>query len=156
MQNRSRWVVIEKKFIGLTFLFLLFSVAVSFARQDSETIAESQQLLQLQIPVITDSTLNSAGVIFFGDYPGWRYSPDDSTDFLRADYDDSHWMEMGPTELSLDEHINNNGYLKGWFRLKFQLDSTLTNQALFLRIGTWGAAEVYIDGVLEGSYGKVS
>jgi signal transduction histidine kinase len=108
------------------------------------------------IPILSDSMLSDTGVILLSSLPGWVYSPYDSTQFKDSDYNDSDWQMMNPAELSLDEHINFNGYLKGWFRFRFQLDSTLTRQALFLRIGTWGATEIYVDGELEASFGRVS
>src|SRR5690606_34276460 len=49
-----------------------------------------------------------------------------------------------------------NGYIKGWMRFAFQVDSTMVNRGLFLRSGTWGAMEVYVNGEFEQSFGVVS
>lgn len=144
-------------------LFLIMSVVTSTSGQDVagdsltteiEVVASSDTINS--IPVLSDSLFDDIGIIFLSEFGGWKYSTEDSTQFLDPDYDDRHWQDLNPADISLEENQNSNDYIKGWFRFRFQLDSTMTSQNLYLRLGTWGAAEVYINGVLQGTFGKVS
>lgn len=119
---------------------------------DTSVISDSLN----SIPVLSDSLFDDIGVIFLSDFDGWKYSTEDSLEFKDPNYDDSHWFDLNPADLSLEENQNNNDYIKGWFRFRFRLDSTMTSQTLYLRLGTWGAAEVYVDGILQGTFGQVS
>jgi len=106
-------------------------------------------------PILSDSLFDDIGVISLSEFDGWKYTTEDSIAFKDPNYDDAHWVDLNPADLSLEEN-HNNDYIKGWFRFRFRLDSTMTSQTLHLRLGTWGAAEVYVDGILQGTFGQVS
>ncbi len=149
----------SKNFIFATYLVVLLGTHISLMAQSDpiEQFASSVNIDSIYTtPVLSDSLFDDIGVIFLSDFDGWKYSTEDSVAFKDPDYDDSHWQQLNPADLSLEEDQNNNDYIKGWFRFNFQLDSTLTSQTLYLRLGTWGAAEVYINGVLQGNFGQVS
>lgn len=152
VSNSSRFSMKKNFFQGLVFAIMLLISPLAYGQEVDSTVVT----IDSSIPVLSDSMFSETGVIFLGELPGWRYTTDDSFDFKEPSFDDSSWEILSPAELSLDDHINTNGYLKGWFRLRFMVDSTMTKQSLFLRVGTWGANEIYIDGVLEDSFGQVS
>jgi signal transduction histidine kinase len=131
---------------------------LGYAQTESDTlqIIEPSTVLSHTVPVLSDSLFDDIGVIFLSDFDGWKYTTNDSLSFKEGEYDDRHWEQLNPADISLEDHKNNNDYIKGWFRFRFQLDSTLTSQTLYLRLGTWGAAEVYVDGILQGTFGQVS
>lgn len=152
VSNSSRFSMKKNLFPGLVFAIMLLFGPLAYGQEVDSTVVT----IDSTIPVLSDSMFSETGVILLGELPGWRYSTDDSFDFKEPSFDDSTWEILSPAELSLEKHINTNGYLKGWYRFRFEVDSTMINQSLFLRVGTWGATEIYIDGVLEDSFGQVS
>lgn len=143
-------------FVGFICFFPISeSNAVSLMYSQDSISADSTDV-GLVIPVLSDSLFNDVGVIFLSDFDGWKFTTNDSPEFKEKDYDDSLWEDLNPSDISLEENKNTNDFIKGWFRFKFQLDSTLTSQTLYLRLGTWGASEVYVDGMLQGTFGQVS
>ncbi|HAC15854.1 MAG TPA: hypothetical protein DCE78_07920 [Bacteroidetes bacterium] len=140
-------------------LFLVFSlVHTDILAQDSRPeISDTTTVDSIDIPVVlSDSMFTEIGVIQLGELDGWYYTPTDSAHYRNVDINLSNWERLKPSELAMPDHINNNGYIKGWMRFKFQVDSTMVNRGLFLRSGTWGAMEVYVNGEFEQTFGVVS
>ena len=59
------------------------------------------------------------------------------------------------TVLTLDDLPKSGWNGIGWFRLRLKVDESLTNQQLALIMDHWGASEIYVDGRLIKSFGKV-
>ena len=140
-------------------LFLVFNLVHTdiIAQNSSPEFSDTITVNSIDIPVVlSDTMFTETGVIQLGELDGWYYTPTDSAHFRNVDINLSHWERLKPSELMMPEHINNNGYVKGWMRFTFQIDSTLVNRALFLRSGTWGAMEIYVNGVHEQTFGIVS
>jgi signal transduction histidine kinase len=94
-------------------------------------------------------------VIQLGQLDGWVYMSGNVANGADPKLDVSDWQALKPADLS-EEHLNTDGVIDGWFRLKFRLDSTLVDTPLFWRMGTWGAIDLYVDGVLVKQYGTTS
>lgn len=86
---------------------------------------------------------------------GWLYNPTDDKQFALKDYPDSNWAvtSSGLTVHEI-EKINYKGF--GWFRYHLKIDSNEKKQSHVLYLRQNGASEIYIDGVLTKTYGKVS
>lgn len=83
----------------------------------------------------------------------WKYHPGDSAEWADPLYDDSAW-EIAQTGLSPDRLPQNGWPGTGWFRLHIEIDSTLLNKPLGLRIRQAGSAEIFLDGKLLFSQGQ--
>lgn len=86
---------------------------------------------------------------------GWKFQPGDNMAWAKPDVDDSRWQAIDPL---LDLH-----YLPqirkspiGWFRIKFQVDSSLLNKPLALQVNQHIASQIYLNGKLLQRYGRVS
>jgi two-component system, NtrC family, sensor kinase len=104
--------------------------------------------------VASDSMITN-NVLNLGANEGWRFQAGDNPQWADPDFDDSKWIAFKPAGLS--QPIPDSlwqGY--GWFRFRFAADSTIYNKDWSLYFFTWGAADVYLDGKLIKSYGKVS
>ena len=86
----------------------------------------------------------------------WKWHAGDNPDFAKPDFDDSKWESIDPTKDLMDlPQISRNGKI-GWFRLKFKIDTSLTNSVIGATINQVGASEIYIDDKLLIKYGKIS
>ncbi len=94
-------------------------------------------------------------VIMLGQLDGWRYTSGNVANGAYPNLDLTDWQTVRPTDIS-DSLLNNRGVVDGWFRIRVRLDSSLTDIPLFWRIGTWGAIDMYVDGVLVKQYGITS
>ena len=84
----------------------------------------------------------------------WRYHAGDDLSWAKPRYDDSEWEWVDPSL----EHGNlpEQGWPgRGWFRMRVAIDSTLWNVPLALDHLQWGASEIYLNGRLLYSFGKV-
>ena len=85
----------------------------------------------------------------------WKYHSGDDTRWADPGYDDSHWDTLS-TELNLVKL--GDSVFKGqcWFRLHIRIDSSLRNKAYALLMDQQGASEIYLNGKLINTFGKVS
>lgn len=84
----------------------------------------------------------------------WLYSPGDNLKWADPDFDDSEWAIMQSAMLVTDLAENEWTGI-GWFRLHLRVDSSLWNKLLSLRLGHLGASELYLNGHLIRTQGKV-
>ncbi len=83
----------------------------------------------------------------------WKFHPGDDPAFAAAGFDDSSWQETD-TRLRAGERPEDWHGL-GWFRLRLAVSSGLRGVPLGLTLRQFGAAEVYLDGVLLYTLGTV-
>lgn len=114
------------------------------------TVAAAQDTV-----VVISKDMIENEVIQLGQLDGWRYMPGNLPNGAEPSLETSEWQRLKPFELG-EEQLNEAGAIDGWFRFKFRLDSTFADTPLFWRMGTWGAIDLYIDGVLVNRYGKTS
>jgi signal transduction histidine kinase len=84
----------------------------------------------------------------------WRYHPGDDPAWADPDYDDRDW-EVTSTALAAGELPESGWSGIGWFRLHVTLDPALWERPLTLLVGQTGASEIYLNGELEVSLGRV-
>lgn len=118
-------------------------------------IMRSQAGFSQNSTVIITKGMIENDVIQLGKLDGWLYMPGDVPDGASTGLDVSGWQSLKPSDLG-SQHLNDQGAIDGWFRLRFRLDSTLVDTPLFWRMGTWGAIDLYVDGVLVKQYGVTS
>ncbi len=88
--------------------------------------------------------------------PQVKYQLGDNPEWANPEFDDSNWPLMRDTRLMENSEVSKQWNGIGWFRLKFQADSSLLNRPLFLTTRQSCAMEIYIDGRLWTQIGKVS
>lgn len=86
---------------------------------------------------------------------GWKYSPNDDPRFADPQFDDRAWNTISTTALNLDHLPQSRWQGIGWFRLRLRVDETIAKQPLCLLLEQWGASEIWLDGRLLQSVGKV-
>ena len=86
----------------------------------------------------------------------WSYQKGDNMDWSDPKFDDSSWTKISSYNLNKPDNkiIGGNNEIV-WFRKPIKTDSTL-NDAIVLKIYQVGASEIYLDGKLIHSLGKVS
>jgi two-component system, NtrC family, sensor kinase len=84
---------------------------------------------------------------------GWLFEEGHDTLWAKESFNAASWHKMQPNELKIN-NVGKNGRVEGWFRLKFKLDSTFNNIPLGLKMGTWAALDVYLDGKLLKAFGN--
>lgn len=83
-----------------------------------------------------------------------EYQIGEDTSWSDTDYDDSNWKFINPAIRKEDfQNINWTGNI--WFRNKIYVDSSLLNKAFGLYFVGTGAYEIYLNGELIYSFGKV-
>jgi len=87
----------------------------------------------------------------------WRYLPEnlDKTVSTLPDFENSSWQPINP-QLWLDSLSSDIFQTGGWFRLDFSMDNKLKAKPFALLIDQRGASEIYLDGKLIQTLGKVS
>lgn len=85
----------------------------------------------------------------------WRYHPGDDSLWASPDFNTADW-DMVKTSMYFEDFPINNWKGIGWFRKVIAIDSALCNKMLDLRIHHYGASEIYINGKLKYSIGKIN
>ncbi len=86
----------------------------------------------------------------------WKYKAGDKPEWANPDFDDTSWQTFIDDNLyneEIQEKAKKTGII--WYRKKISIDST-TTQKLVIAIYQSGASEIYLDGELIHSLGKVS
>lgn len=86
----------------------------------------------------------------------WKYHPGDNPDWANPDFDDTTWKYLSPF-ITQDKSIDKEWQGIGWFRLNISVpDEELWNKPLAILVSYQaGASEIYLDGELIYSFGKV-
>ncbi len=85
---------------------------------------------------------------------GWKWHTGDNPDFAKTNLDDSKWENIDPTK-PINQLRNVIAAEKGWFRLSLNIDSSMTANVQCLLIKQAGAAEIYFDGQLLRTLGRI-
>ncbi len=86
---------------------------------------------------------------------GWKYQAGDEMAWAAKDFNDGDWALIESSRLS-EEDFNSIAWSgRAWFRLRVQVDESLVDQPVALRVWHWGASEIYIDGNLVKRFGKI-
>jgi serine phosphatase RsbU (regulator of sigma subunit) len=84
-------------------------------------------------------------------YPNhYTFRSGDEMEWAKALYDDVGWKNYSFSEFPFDEWED-----IGWFRVKIKIDTSLWNVPLGIAVKQIGAIDIYLDGNLVKSFGKV-
>jgi len=83
----------------------------------------------------------------------WKYHPGDDKTWASPDYDDDEW-ELIPTYFTDPDSISVWEGI-GWFRARIDVDSVLLNKPFAILVRQIGASEIYLNGILVHSMGKI-
>ena len=84
----------------------------------------------------------------------WKYHAGDNPEWASPNFDDSDW-EIVRTDLRRKQLPKDGWPGIGWFRLHVVVDSTLWHKPLALTMFQYGASELYLNGELLYTTGKV-
>jgi serine phosphatase RsbU (regulator of sigma subunit) len=113
--------------------FLVFLFFLVLSSSDEERITLSYD------------SLKDVNSILLND--GWKFSPVEDSSWTESDYNDSTWIIADP-HVYPDSRIKKDWKGIGWFRLKFNIDSTLYSKALRLAFYSAGDIQFYHNGNL--------
>ena len=113
--------------------FLLFLPILVISSSDQERITLSY------------NSFKDVNSILLND--GWKYSPSEDSSWTNTYYNDSSWIKADP-HLYPDSKITKDWKGVGWFRLEFNIDSTLYNKALRIAFYSAGDIQFYHNGDL--------
>ncbi len=85
---------------------------------------------------------------------GWNYHKGDDIKWADPLLDDSKWQHLS-SNFNLSKIPENTFENIGWFRLHIIVDTLLVDKTLALLLTQSGASEVYLDGKLLYSFGKI-
>ena len=85
----------------------------------------------------------------------WKYHAGDSLRWADTVYNDSDWKSYR-SKLSFKLVQDKTFESTGWFRLRIHLDTSCVGKFLGISISQMGASEVYVDGKLVQSFGKIN
>jgi signal transduction histidine kinase len=92
-------------------------------------------------------------VILLSPMKGWLFKEGNNQSWANKDITLDGWKKMSPTELSA-KYADKSGKAEGWFRFKFELDSSFHNFLVGFRRGCWAATDLYLDGNFLASFGN--
>ena len=105
-----------------------------------------------QTAIFKIDSLPQAGVLLD---KNWKYHAGDNPDFAKPEFDDSAWENIDPSK-DLKEIPQLWKTDIGWFRFKFDADTSLVNKSIALLVAQTGASEIFLNGQLIGTFGKIS
>ncbi|WP_164490005.1 sensor histidine kinase [Runella sp. SP2] len=87
---------------------------------------------------------------------GWKWHAGDNPDFAKPDFDDSKWENIDPnTDIyNIPQKVYNQSV--SWLRIHLEFDSSLVNKLIVFQINQNIASEIYYNGNLIKTYGKIS
>lgn len=84
----------------------------------------------------------------------WKYHSGDNTEWAKPDFDDTLW-QTAASSFSTDNFDSLRWNSTGWFRTRLNVDPALWGKTFGMKITQMGASEIYYNGRLLKSFGKV-
>ncbi|MGE5353393.1 MAG: SpoIIE family protein phosphatase [Acidobacteriota bacterium] len=84
----------------------------------------------------------------------WKYHEGDNPEWAKADFNDSLWKTEA-SNFTADNFIDLGWKNIGWFRTRLKVDRALWNKTFGMNVTQLGASEIYYNGRLLKSFGKV-
>ena len=126
---------------------VLFSILCSTLFISKSSYPQSSDTVYIYSGTIKESTIELDNL--------WRYHPGDNPLWASPDYNTADW-DMVNTMMYFEDFPINDWEGIGWFRKVIAIDSALYNKTLDLRIHHYGASEIYVNGKLQCSIGKIN
>ena len=113
-------------------------------------------LCRAQDTVVTlspDLYINNLEQIAIGGMEGWVFKAGNDTTWKTNNIDGKGWEKLRPDQLTA-KYADKNGRVEGWFRIKIKLDSSFTSHLVGLKMISWAASDIYINGSYLTSFGN--
>jgi two-component system, NtrC family, sensor kinase len=91
--------------------------------------------------------------VFIAMKDGWVFRKGNDKLWSGKDINTSGWEKIKPSEFT-GKYADQNGKAEGWFRIKIKMGGDLGNQLTGIKISTWAAFDLYIDGRFISSFGS--
>jgi len=130
----------------LTIVFAFSYVLLSAQSANSLKVKKNELITQTRLDTLENG-------IFLN--KNWKYQPGDKPFWANKEFDDSAWP-VGKTKFKVDSIVEKGWNGIAWFRLSFQIDSSLFNRVIAFTMSQDGASEIYLNGKLIKSYGEIS
>jgi hypothetical protein len=128
------------------FSFLLFFLACYFSHSQNTRIFKLDSL-----PKVSEKSYSYSEVTID---KNWLYHKGDDSLWAKPEFDDSSWDTLNPI-LYLSKLPPQTFEKIGWFRVHLVVDTSLTNKTLALLVSQNGASEIYLNGKLIHTFGKI-
>lgn len=97
-------------------------------------------------------SLPSQGVLL---EKGWTFHAGDNPEWAKTGFNDSKWEAILPTnDIKAIPQLWKTE--RGWFRLRFSVDSAMAWKSLAILVQQTGASEIFLNGELIGQFGEFS
>jgi two-component sensor histidine kinase len=103
-----------------------------------------------------DTNLLKEGLLELKFKDTWRYHAGDSLAWANPNFDDAQWYKIDPIGLKAYNMPDSLWQGFGWWRITFTANPQIIKDIERLYFYSWGAAEIYLDGELVGTYGSFS
>ena len=103
-----------------------------------------------------DANLLKEGLLELKFKDTWRYQPGDSLAWANPNFDDAQWYKIDPIGFKAYNIPDSLWQGFGWWRITFTANPKIIKDIERLYFYSWGAAEIYLDGELVGTYGSFS
>jgi serine phosphatase RsbU (regulator of sigma subunit) len=135
----------------LVLILHLILVVFGFICQTSAQESEPVSVTGIRVLTLEDIEKGGASLV------NWKYHPGDDPEWANPAFDDTEWESTVSTQLFLNEMPRSGWEGIGWFRLRLSVpDERLWHTPLALQvIYQAGASEIYLDGELIYTFGKV-
>src|SRR5450432_1547442 len=122
-------------------ILLLLLLPVLGMTQDSVTLIS---------PTDFDKT---SGQVYIATMDGWVFREGNDTAWAGKDIESKDWQKLKPSELSA-KYADKNGKAECWFRIKIKMSPDLGDQSMGIKIHTWAATDLYVNGNFISSFGS--
>ncbi len=95
----------------------------------------------------------SSGLVYVATMDGWVFREGNDTAWAGKDLETRGWQKLKPSELSAG-YADKNGKLECWFRIKIKMSPELGDQSMGIKIDTWAATDLYVNGNFISSFGS--
>jgi two-component sensor histidine kinase len=129
------------------YLYLFISTFIIFNFGDLNCNAQKPNL---------DANLLKEGLLELKFKDTWRYHAGDSLAWANPNFDDAQWHKIDPIGLKAYNMPDSLWQGFGWWRITFTANPKIIKEIERLYFYSWGAAEIYLDGELVGTYGSFS
>ncbi len=111
-------------------------------------------MAQDSVTIISPSDFNkTSDQVFVAKMNGWFFKEGNDTAWAKEGIEINGWKKMKPIELS-EKYADKDGRMEGWFRIRIKIDSAIGNKEFGIKISTWAASDLYVNGHLISSFGN--
>jgi two-component system, NtrC family, sensor kinase len=122
-------------------ILLVFFLPVSVYAQDSVTL------------ISPGDFVSPGDQVYLASMNGWLFRQGNNRAWADEHIETSGWQKLKPVELSA-KYADKNGRVEGWFRIRIKMSSAVGDKPLGIKMSTWAATDLFINGKLISSFGN--